>query len=287
MNGLIFKEFRMKNRIKQKDMAESLEISCSRLCLYEKGVKQMSNSVWQKFLDVYGDKVTDEMMKTYSCENKNDYEKINVSPNLFLKKFRQKHSLKQADLAMQLGISTSYVSTLEVGSSGITETVINKFIDVYKDRLTDDDIEELYSYLYKDKSKNDITIDSFKNIGNYLVEFRKKNKIKQIELARKLGVSSKFISKLEYGKTKFPYELFQKFLDIYEDKITMEERTMLYHYVSKQNPSVFNSVVQNFVLSNDLNYIFCDLANIKLEKDQVQYLFSKLLEDAKTLKKDL
>jgi len=287
MRGIFLKKFRIKNQIKQYVLAQKLEISNTKLSLYENGKLAVPNTVWKKFIEIYSNIIPEEIKSTYLDEEDSCYERLDTKPNLFLKKFRKKYGLTQNDLALKLEVSVSYISSIEVGVNEITETVINKFLDVYNYLLSDTDIMELYSYLKKDKDLDENNSNSFGNIGAYLVEFRHKNNIKQIEIAQSLGVSSQFLSKIEYGKTKFPYELFNKFLSIYKGKITEEDKSKLYNYISKQNSNIFNNTIQNFILSNDLSYIFYDLANIKLEKEQVQYLCLKLLDEAKTLKKEL
>ena len=287
MKGFFLRNFRIENNIRQCVLAKELGISNSKLSMYENGKKIVPASIWQKFLDIYREKLPAdvELFCGYDEEDAS-YEKISIHPNLFLKRFREKHSFTQNDLALQLDFSPSYISSIEVGVNEITESFINKMINVCRDILTDEDIQELFT-LKKGEVEKEIIPDSFDTIGSYLVNFRKTYNIKQIELARSLDISSQFLYKLEYGKIKFPYELFQKFLAIYNDKITEDDKSKLFHCISRQNPSLFNGMVQNFVLTNDLNYILYDLANIKLEKEQVQYLFLKLLDEAKTLKKEL
>jgi len=52
MNGIYFKDFRIKNKIKQYILAEKLGISNSKLSLYETGKLVVPNAVWNKFIEM-------------------------------------------------------------------------------------------------------------------------------------------------------------------------------------------------------------------------------------------
>lgn len=286
MRCFILKEFRLKNNMKQKVLAEILKISNSELSNYENCKKPVPDLVWQKFLDTFDEKIDESFSEIDFSKISDGYDKIDRQPNLFLKKFRKKHSITQMELASNLNVSVSYISSIEVGVNNISDNLFDKIVEVYGSILTDDDLQEIFS-MKKENLKVEDSSNSFEVIGTYLRNFRKVNRIKQIKLAETLDVSPQFLSKIEYGKVKMPYELFQKFLSIYNDMITYEDKAVLFKNISKQNCNVLNGIIQNFVLGNDLSHIFYDLANMKLEKEQTQYLFMKLLDEAKTLKKEL
>lgn len=58
-----------------------------------------------------------------------------------------------------------------------------------------------------------------KFIGNVIKTFRKKSKIKQSELAEKIGISEKHLSKIETGKNYPSLDNFLKMADILKFKL--------------------------------------------------------------------
>jgi transcriptional regulator with XRE-family HTH domain len=103
-------------------------------------------------------------------------------------------------MATALGVSPSYLSKIETGAQDPTEKFkINcaKFLKVTVESLfSDKDIEEVFP-------------DFTENLGNRLWALRRIKGIRQYDMAKKLEVSTPFLSKVELGLID-PPESFKK-----------------------------------------------------------------------------
>ena len=103
---------------------------------------------------------------------------------------RKKKKVKQYDMAAALGVSPSYLSKIETGSQEPTEkfkVACAKFLKVSVDDLFNDkDVEEVFPNFTE-------------NLKNKLWAVRRIRGIRQYDMAKKLKVSTPFLSKVELG----------------------------------------------------------------------------------------
>ena len=103
---------------------------------------------------------------------------------------RKKRKIKQYDMAATLGVSPSYLSKIETGAQEPTEKFKQncaKFLKVPLESLfTDRDVEEVFP-------------DFTDNLSNKLWAVRRTRGIRQYDMAKKLDVSTPFLSKVELG----------------------------------------------------------------------------------------
>ncbi|GBF49105.1 transcriptional regulator [Leptospira ryugenii] len=103
---------------------------------------------------------------------------------------RKKRGVKQYDMARALGVSPSYLSKIETGAQEPTEkfkVACAKYLKTSVDRLFNDSlVEKVYP--------------EFANgLKNKLWAVRRELGIKQYDFAKKLKVSTPFLSKVELG----------------------------------------------------------------------------------------
>lgn len=113
---------------------------------------------------------------------------------------RKKRSVKQYDMARALGVSPSYLSKIETGSQDPTEKfkiACAKYLKTTVDKLFNDSVvEEIYP-------------EFSTGLTNRLWAKRREMGIKQYDMAKKLKVSTPFLSKVELGLLE-PPESFKK-----------------------------------------------------------------------------
>lgn len=113
---------------------------------------------------------------------------------------RKKRSVKQYDMARALGVSPSYLSKIETGSQAPTEKfkiACAKYLKTTVEKLFNDSVvEEIYP-------------EFSAGLTNRLWAKRREMGIKQYDMAKKLKVSTPFLSKVELGLLE-PPESFKK-----------------------------------------------------------------------------
>lgn len=113
---------------------------------------------------------------------------------------RKKRAIKQYDMARALGVSPSYLSKIETGTQEPTEKfkqACAKFLKTSVAKLFNDEVvEEIYP-------------EFTKGLTNRLWAKRREMGIKQYDMAKKLKVSTPFLSKVELGLLE-PPEAFKK-----------------------------------------------------------------------------
>lgn len=113
---------------------------------------------------------------------------------------RKKRAIKQYDMARALGVSPSYLSKIETGSQEPTEKFkisCSKFLKTTIEKLFNDSpVEVIFP---------EFTI----GLNNRLWAKRREMGIKQYDMAKKLKVSTPFLSKVELGLLE-PPDAFKK-----------------------------------------------------------------------------
>lgn len=110
---------------------------------------------------------------------------------------RKKRAIKQYDMARALGVSPSYLSKIETGTQEPTEkfkTACAKFLKTSVQKLFNEEVVE------------DIYPEFTKGLTNRLWVKRRELGIKQYDMAKKLKVSTPFLSKVELGLLEPPEE---------------------------------------------------------------------------------
>ncbi|MCC5813686.1 MAG: transcriptional regulator [Leptospira sp.] len=110
---------------------------------------------------------------------------------------RKKRAIKQYDMARALGVSPSYLSKIETGTQEPTEkfkTACSKFLKTSIVKL------------FNDEPVEDIFPEFTKGLTNRLWAKRREMGIKQYDMAKKLKVSTPFLSKVELGLLEPPEE---------------------------------------------------------------------------------
>ncbi|HMV78396.1 MAG TPA: helix-turn-helix transcriptional regulator [Leptospiraceae bacterium] len=113
---------------------------------------------------------------------------------------RKKLNVKQYDMAKSLGVSPSYLSKIETGAQEPTKkfkTNCAKYLNTSVEKLfSEGTVEEVYP-------------EFSEGLNNILWAKRRELGIKQREMAKKLKVSTPFLSKVEMGLIE-PTEEFKK-----------------------------------------------------------------------------
>jgi len=108
---------------------------------------------------------------------------------------RKKRGVKQYDMARALGVSPSYLSKIETGAQEPTEkfkTSCAKYLKTSVDKLFNENLVE------------DIYPEFSNGLKNKLWAVRREMGIKQYDFAKKLKVSTPFLSKVELGLLEPP-----------------------------------------------------------------------------------
>lgn len=108
---------------------------------------------------------------------------------------RKKRGIKQYDMARALGVSPSYLSKIETGSQDPTEKFkisCAKYLKTTLDRLFNEQVVE------------DVYPEFTEGLTNRLWAKRRELGIKQYDMAKKLKVSTPFLSKVELGLLEPP-----------------------------------------------------------------------------------
>ncbi|TGM51646.1 MULTISPECIES: helix-turn-helix domain-containing protein [Leptospira] len=108
---------------------------------------------------------------------------------------RKKRGIKQYDMARALGVSPSYLSKIETGAQDPTEKFKSscaKYIKTSVDKL------------FNDSAVEDIYPEFSNGLKNKLWAVRRELGIKQYDFAKKLKVSTPFLSKVELGLLEPP-----------------------------------------------------------------------------------
>ncbi|MBE7411493.1 MAG: transcriptional regulator [Leptospiraceae bacterium] len=126
---------------------------------------------------------------------------------------RKKRAIKQYDMARALGVSPSYLSKIETGSQEPTEKFkINcaKYLKISVEKLFNEfTVEEVFP-------------EFSEGLTNRLWAKRRQLGIRQYDMAKKLKVSSPFLSKVELGLVEPPDEFKQlasKILKVEENEL--------------------------------------------------------------------
>ncbi len=126
---------------------------------------------------------------------------------------RKKKGIKQYDMARALGVSPSYLSKIETNSQDPTEKFkVNaaKYFKIPVDKLFNDmPVEEIFP-----EFSNGLT--------NKLWAKRREMGIKQYDMAKKLKVSTPFLSKVELGLVEPPDDFKQLAAKVFK----MEEKEL-------------------------------------------------------------
>lgn len=113
---------------------------------------------------------------------------------------RKKRGIKQYDMARALGVSPSYLSKIETGSQEPTERFkqnCSKYLKTSIDKLFNESpVEEVFP-------------EFTTGLTNKLWAKRREMGIKQYDMAKKLRVSTPFLSKVELGLLEPPDEFKQ------------------------------------------------------------------------------
>ncbi|MCW7492170.1 transcriptional regulator [Leptospira biflexa] len=108
---------------------------------------------------------------------------------------RKKRGIKQYDMARALGVSPSYLSKIETGAQDPTEKFKSscaKYLKTSVDKL------------FNDSAVEDIYPEFSNGLKNKLWAVRRELGIKQYDFAKKLKVSTPFLSKVELGLLEPP-----------------------------------------------------------------------------------
>jgi len=108
---------------------------------------------------------------------------------------RKKRGVKQYDMARALGVSPSYLSKIETGAQDPTEkfkVACSKYLKTSVDRL------------FNESAVEEIFPEFATGLKNKLWAVRRELGIKQYDFAKKLKVSTPFLSKVELGLLEPP-----------------------------------------------------------------------------------
>ncbi len=108
---------------------------------------------------------------------------------------RKKRGVKQYDMARALGVSPSYLSKIETNAQDPTEkfkVACAKYLKTTVDRL------------FNDRAVEEIFPEFANGLKNKLWAVRREMGIKQYDFAKKLKVSTPFLSKVELGLLEPP-----------------------------------------------------------------------------------
>lgn len=108
---------------------------------------------------------------------------------------RKKRGIKQYDMARALGVSPSYLSKIETGAQDPTEKFKSscaKYLKTSVDKL------------FNESAVEDIYPEFSNGLKNKLWAVRRELGIKQYDFAKKLKVSTPFLSKVELGLLEPP-----------------------------------------------------------------------------------
>ncbi|EMN46942.1 DNA-binding helix-turn-helix protein [Leptospira interrogans str. L1207] len=106
-----------------------------------------------------------------------------------------KKSIKQYDMARALGVSPSYLSKIETGSQDPTEKFKQACVKYLKTTL---------EKLFNEEPVEDVYPEFTEGLTNKLWAKRRELGIKQYDMAKKLKVSTPFLSKVELGLLEPP-----------------------------------------------------------------------------------
>lgn len=131
---------------------------------------------------------------------------------------RKKRGIKQYDMARALGVSPSYLSKIETGSQAPTEKfrqACAKYLKTTLDKLFNDSpVEEVYP-------------EFSQGLTNKLWAKRRELGIKQYDMAKKLKVSTPFLSKVELGLLEPP----EDFKSMASKVLKMKKEELFLHKV--------------------------------------------------------
>ncbi|AXX16132.1 MULTISPECIES: helix-turn-helix transcriptional regulator [Leptospira] len=108
---------------------------------------------------------------------------------------RKKRGIKQYDMARALGVSPSYLSKIETGSQDPTEKFKQSCVKYLKTTL---------ERLFNEQPVEDVYPEFSEGLTNRLWAKRRELGIKQYDMAKKLKVSTPFLSKVELGLLEPP-----------------------------------------------------------------------------------
>ncbi|AMX58075.1 MULTISPECIES: helix-turn-helix transcriptional regulator [Leptospira] len=108
---------------------------------------------------------------------------------------RKKRGIKQYDMARALGVSPSYLSKIETGSQDPTEKFKQSCVKYLKTTL---------ERLFNEQPVEDVYPEFTEGLTNRLWAKRRELGIKQYDMAKKLKVSTPFLSKVELGLLEPP-----------------------------------------------------------------------------------
>ncbi|EQA53873.1 helix-turn-helix transcriptional regulator [Leptospira kmetyi] len=108
---------------------------------------------------------------------------------------RKKRGVKQYDMARALGVSPSYLSKIETGSQDPTEKFKQSCAKYLKTTL---------EKLFNEQAVEDVYPEFTEGLTNRLWAKRRELGIKQYDMAKKLKVSTPFLSKVELGRLEPP-----------------------------------------------------------------------------------
>jgi len=86
-----------------------------------------------------------------------------------LRKLRIDLTESLGQMAKKTGISTSYLSAIELGHKEVPEGFVNKVGDVYS--LTDENIKYLFESIYKDAKRLNVEIEGDENMKDLAAGF--------------------------------------------------------------------------------------------------------------------
>ncbi len=126
---------------------------------------------------------------------------------------RKKRGIKQYDMARALGVSPSYLSKIETGAQDPTEKFKSscaKYLKTSVDKL------------FNDSAVEDIYPEFSNGLKNKLWAVRRELGIKQYDFAKKLKVSTPFLSKVELGLLEPP----EDFKNLVSKVLKMEKKEL-------------------------------------------------------------
>lgn len=126
---------------------------------------------------------------------------------------RKKRGIKQYDMARALGVSPSYLSKIETGAQDPTEKFKSscaKYLKTSVDKL------------FNESAVEDIYPEFSNGLKNKLWAVRRELGIKQYDFAKKLKVSTPFLSKVELGLLEPP----EDFKNLVSKVLKMEKKEL-------------------------------------------------------------
>lgn len=126
---------------------------------------------------------------------------------------RKKRGIKQYDMARALGVSPSYLSKIETGAQDPTEkfkSFCAKYLKTSVDKL------------FNESAVEDIYPEFSNGLKNKLWAVRRELGIKQYDFAKKLKVSTPFLSKVELGLLEPP----EDFKNLVSKVLKMEKKEL-------------------------------------------------------------